>query len=445
MRRLVLVALPALAIACRSNRSATSATPAPVAEFLVSTEDSTFWVTSGSSGTHARGVPMQLARFDGRFYEVYSMDDDRSYEDALLVGQRLYRRDLESGDSVMVFADTTVPRVARAYAQANPDQQPLGPDDDTNDDPRTVATADIDILDVHGPYLSFEYHVDLQLPPPSGQSWHSTRRGVVDLRSARPTTLRSIFGDSVARSISTKGQAAYREISDSLRSEAGGGRRGSRVTRSLASFRFDETSFTLTSLEGRPAVAFVAPGRARSPEVVPLPLPPIPAAGARWWSDVRPTLPMDDSGNVSRWRRNGYGVVARTDSSGGSTQISIVDPAGHSFPVVTTSTPARHIFWLDAPPVVPSQRKALVAAFEGASQYDENVRTATRYDQPTLKNSFGIPARNVGAHDAAGREQPGPRVRRRRDGDDGQVRRHLRAAPRAAHGRHGIDRSRGLS
>jgi hypothetical protein len=35
---------------------------------------------------------------DGRFYELNVTDDDRSYGDAVLVGQRVYRRDLENDD-----------------------------------------------------------------------------------------------------------------------------------------------------------------------------------------------------------------------------------------------------------------------------------------------------------------------------------------------------------
>src|SRR5947208_1365675 len=73
----------------------------PPAEFLLSAEDSSFWITAGPEGVHVRGSPILLARYDGRFYEVYSADDDYSFENALLVGTRLYRRDILSGDSAL--------------------------------------------------------------------------------------------------------------------------------------------------------------------------------------------------------------------------------------------------------------------------------------------------------------------------------------------------------
>jgi hypothetical protein len=42
------------------------------------------------------------------------------------------------------------------------------------------------------------------------------------------------------------------------------------------------------------------------------------------------------------------------------------------------SSAARHIFWLDAPPVSAGQRAALARAFADASFYDENVRAVAR-------------------------------------------------------------------
>ena len=178
---------------CSDGRSATLQAP-PTAEFLLTARDSTFWVTSDATGVHVRGAPILLARMSGRFFEVYASDDDYSYADALLVGQRVYRRDVQSGDSVLVFADTLVPRIARAYARAHPDEDPLDPGDDTDDDPSTSATAEIDIADIFGPYMSYQYHADVALE--NSDEWHTARSGVIDLRSARPATLSDLFGVS---------------------------------------------------------------------------------------------------------------------------------------------------------------------------------------------------------------------------------------------------------
>src|SRR3954465_15301765 len=80
----------------------------PPAEFLVSASDATYWVQSGARGFHIRRSPLILARTAGKFYEVYVEEVDRSYADALFTGERVYRRELSSGDSAMIFEDTAV-------------------------------------------------------------------------------------------------------------------------------------------------------------------------------------------------------------------------------------------------------------------------------------------------------------------------------------------------
>src|SRR4051812_484793 len=162
--------------ACSGSHAAGVGSPPPRAEFLISNDDSSFWVATTSGHVRVRGAPLTLARYDNRFYELYTADDDRSYADALFVGERLYRRDIMTGDSTMVFSDTTVSHVADIYARTHPDERPLGPDEEGEANPATSATAELDILDVFGAFLSYEYHVDIELPRRT--PWHSTRRGV---------------------------------------------------------------------------------------------------------------------------------------------------------------------------------------------------------------------------------------------------------------------------
>ena len=85
----------------------------------------------GVLGEHGRRPSSHSARAadarerGGRFYELYVADDDRSYFDALLIGQRIYRRDLVSGDSVQVFEDVRVTGIARSYATDAPGRAPI--------------------------------------------------------------------------------------------------------------------------------------------------------------------------------------------------------------------------------------------------------------------------------------------------------------------------------
>ena len=85
MRSLLLLAL-ALVGAC-----ALPAPPPPLAEFLVSAGDQTYWVQSNHLGLKIRGSPLILARTGGRYYEVYIGEVDRSYPRALFAAERVFR------------------------------------------------------------------------------------------------------------------------------------------------------------------------------------------------------------------------------------------------------------------------------------------------------------------------------------------------------------------
>src|SRR5262245_19826431 len=72
---------------CRNAPAVTGKPPA--ADFLVTAGDSAFWVSTIDGRLRIRRAPLTLAYYDGRFYELYVADDDRSYFDALLIGQRV--------------------------------------------------------------------------------------------------------------------------------------------------------------------------------------------------------------------------------------------------------------------------------------------------------------------------------------------------------------------
>lgn len=356
--------------ACFGSPSARPAPPA--AEFLLTTRDSTYWVTSDGTGIHVRGSPILLARFGGRFFEVYTADDDFSYADAVLLGQCIYRRDLESGDSAVVLVDTLVPRIARAYARSHPDEEPLGPDEETNDDPSTSATAEVDIGEIFGPFASYQYHADVALEAQA--PWHTTRSGVIDLRAARSATLSDVFGGSVGARARVLGRSAY----DSTRSAAvqiaaDRGRAGARALLALERLRFDATSFMLTAVDREPAVIFDVPGTGQGAEGNVLELDPLPLPATGWWNSIRDGLPIMQH-EISTWQRSAYDVLARYDSTGERAQLALGDRARHEWPFAVVGAPVERVDWLDHPPISAATRRALVRAFDAADTYDDNAR-----------------------------------------------------------------------
>ena len=365
------------------QRSATNAAEPPQAEFLVATQDSTFWVSTKGSKIRARGAPLTLAQYDGRFFELYLADDDRSYRDALLVGLRLYRRDLQKGDSTLVFEDSIIPRIAREYAAAHPRARRLAPDEDGDENPPTQAMADLQVVDIHGPFLSFEYHVDVTsrgtLP------WHATRRGVLDLRSAKPVGVSDLFPGSVASALIDSGKRELASAIDSLRGDSRESAR--RAVSALSRARLDEHSFVLTVPDSQLAVEFDIPQRGSDvpDEVLPLDaLRPVPPS---WWTDIARNF-AESQNDLDRWPRyagRGYDLIARYDSSAETARVSITDRE-QEWPVRIVAAPILHVFWLDHPPLDSAQRRALARAFDQSALYDETTRTVRdiRLRKPVL-------------------------------------------------------------
>jgi hypothetical protein len=374
MRHPTKVAFAAVLLVCACG----PAVPPPSAEFLVAAGDSTYWVRTDTTGVRVRGSPILLARYGGQFYEVYVTDDDRSFTDAMFVGQRIYRRDLVTGDSTLVFEDSAVADMSRSYGAANPTARRLAPDEEPGDDPSTSTTAELTIIDVHGPFLSYDYHLDVE--GSGSASWHATRRGVLDLRTGAPATLAGLFGDATARRLARQARLAYLAAIDSIfRSESHGARL---VAAALRSYAFDEASFAITDVSGAPAIAFHVPGKGSGTAGgVTLPLPPISVADVAWWrDDVRPGLPNVRADSLlERWPRGPLELAARYDTAhdGAYATLALRDSTRrHQWRIGRVQTPVHHVHWLDRPVLDSIARLGLARAFNEAAFYDENVRTA---------------------------------------------------------------------
>jgi hypothetical protein len=459
VRRGVWLAIAVVMAACSASDSHTTKradSQSPRAEFLLAAADSTFWVATASGATKIRGAPMILAKYDGRFYEVYADHQDLSYPDAQFLGDRIYRRDLVTGDSTVVMIDTLVPRMAREYAAAHPDERPLGPNHDDDTDPETAVTAEFDILDVFGPYLSYEYHVDVEVPDKT--LWHATRQGVLDLRTAKAPRVSDLIGRDRAARLTQDARRAYSVMVDSIvRVEPTLKGEDRQTAEALARLTFDESSFTLNSVDGQLAVTFSVPGHGEGVAGEIVELDPQPVDSVAWWPAVASGQPLSDDEGNDRWSGSGsrYQIIARYDTSRTLARLSLADGGEREWPIATVQAPLFQVLWLDNPPVPDADRKALLRAFSHAASYDQHARIAagpakSRYFQfvtthASSKNRPRKPARNVRAHDATTCQQPGACLRRSDLVDDGQDRGHRRLSSQPRERRDRLDRSRRVS
>lgn len=168
----------------------------PPAEFLVSASDATYWVQSGTRGFHIRRSPLILARTAGRFYEVYVEEVDHSYADALFTGERVFRRDLATGDSSLIFEDTAVVRRSAEFHRAHPDVPSLDTGGDPPDDVGYSVQGETDILNVLGPYVAIEHRLAIDR---GSFASDDTSQSVIDLRTAKTADIRRMRVDPAAR------------------------------------------------------------------------------------------------------------------------------------------------------------------------------------------------------------------------------------------------------
>jgi hypothetical protein len=370
-RALWLTAALAGLAACHDTGTPVQPQP-PAAEFVLAAGDSTFWVTSASGTLRMRGAPLELARVGGRFYELYVADNDRSFGDATLVGQRVYRRDLVSGDSMLVFEDTLVPHLARLYARLHPDDRPLAANDEPNEDPLWNATATLDLGEVQGSYVSYEMHTDVERNDVG--RWHTSRAGVLDIAHGGAVALATIAG-ALAPQVERSRDSTYRAAVDSVHRT--GGVRGARAAATLPFYQLDPGSYSLTTVDGAPAVAYALSGAGDGDAGHLLPLPPIRIGNPVWWPAVVATLPVGSSdGRRDVWRHGAYGVVVHYDSLGGNARLGLRDSTSREWTVGYVPIPAARIFWLDKPAIDSTSRVALARAFDQSSLYDDAVRTA---------------------------------------------------------------------
>lgn len=344
--------------------------PAPRAEFIVAAADSSFWVRSDDDGIRVRGAPLTLAVVEGHLVELYLTDVDHSFYDAVYVGQRLIRRDLVSGDSMVLFADTLVPVLARAYAAANPDERPLAEDEEGSASPRTIATAEIIVLGVHGPYLSFEYRTDIDVI--GGSSAHGARRGVVDLRTGEAATVEALFGAAEGRRVVALGRARWRAVRDSLGAGVDG--RSNELRDELDRLGFDPRSFAIAVEDREPAVRFSITQSAARNTGRSFQLEAIDVEEPAWWRLVRQGFAVEELPGERTWPRGPFSVVARdTSATAARVALALRDRFGTEWRLGSVPSPVLRVLWVDDS-LPDGTRAALAQAFDAAAFLGPDVR-----------------------------------------------------------------------
>lgn len=355
--------------------------PAPPTEFLVAAGDSVFWIRSEADGIRVRGAPMVLALVGGRLAELYVTDEDHSFYDAVYVGQRLFKRDLISGDSSQLFADTLMRILARNYAAANPDEQPLAEEEVGSEDPRIVGSAEILVLDILGPWASYEYRTDVDII--GRPSSHGLRRGVLDLRTGLPTTLEALLGRAASRLAIAEGQRQWRELRDSTLAAAAGTKDEKVLRGEYERLSFDARSFGLEVEARQPVIRF---SLAQSASLNPMPslqLGPIAVEEPAWWPSVAADYPEHAPSGERRWPRENYAIIARP-APGPAPRVAFAlrDAGGQEWPLGFVPTPVQRVMWLEDSLMAPGTREALVRAFDEAALYGDETRVARRLRPP---------------------------------------------------------------
>lgn len=352
----------------------------PAAEFLFSSGDSTYWVKSNDNGVRVRSAPILITEVDGRFYEIFIVEDGVDYEDAAFAVARVYARDILTKDSVVLFDDGSVMRTAEAWKKQHPSAEPIDPQsEEIPMDPATVVAEEIEILDVHGPWVTLNHLLDMDVAGGNPHR-HVGRRYVVDVRTGTRASLRGLFGESEAKRVLMAGRASLKQLSDSIRNTTD--ERAAEARETLDSFRFDSLSFGLTDIDRAPAIAFMVPGNGIDGEALAINLPPIPIAAPNWWKPVQRTLPewLPDS-TSEQWKRATYTVVARPDVNGDALALSLVRKKGSKekeWPVATIPIPAYQLVSLDSPNVSQDILNALARAFDRSATMGSVTQSASR-------------------------------------------------------------------
>jgi hypothetical protein len=359
----------------------------PSAEFIISAGDSVFWVRADAEGVRVRGAPMRLAKVDGRFVELYVTDEDLSFYDAVFVAQRLYKRDLITGDSLLLVADTAIPALAQAFARAHPGERLLEPDEEGASAPRTEGYGTLDAKEANGPWLFYEHQVDLDVI--GGRSSHGARLGGVDLRTGAPLTLEAVVGAREGAQLAARG-AELATAWRALQREEIARDPANAWPRELDRIAFDPRSFRVVNARGDsaggPELRFALVQSEAEEEIGTVELASLPLTPPPWWAREARRFASYTPEGQPVWSRPGVQVIdAIVPEAEDRIAFFLMDSLGRRTPIGTVPKPLRELLWVGDSADAPGTSAALLRAFNEAALYSEDARVVRSRPAPTFR------------------------------------------------------------
>lgn len=370
-RRTGVVLAALLLAACAPSARSTAR---PEAEFLLVSDDSTAWIRTSADTVIIQRAPLLLTTLGRRLIEVYVAEESMNFEEASFLVSRVFRRDLVTGDSSLVFADSSVLRDAMTFVRSHPDAERL------EDDEPALATAralesSVTPLVVIGNTIGIEVHVDRTV---GDLGTHDTYRATIDMLSGRRLALSEVISKqaSSAALVSAERNFGAAVVLAGRRS----GPIGKAASRALSALRLDSLSFTLTRSGDSLAIRFLAHDEQvidETRDTHRFSLEPIPSAAPVWWPVARATLPRLLPDSSARFDVGTLSLDVRYDSTD-MASVATRTATGDR-PVTRMRGPLRQVIAVGDFLIEPRAqwRRALERAFSESGYYSEQVRAAS--------------------------------------------------------------------
>ncbi len=361
----------------------------PDAEFLLVSDDSTAWVRSSADTVVVQRAPLLLTTLGDRLVEVYVAEEAMNFDDGSFLVSRVYRRDLASGDSTLVFADSTVLHDAIRYLRTHPAAERLEDDEDTPPGARVIESS-VTPLAIVGSLLGLDVHVDRTV---GELGTHDTYRATIDLTTGRRLALSQVIPAPAAAAAL---MSAQQRFAAAIRLA---GRRdgaiGKAASRALAALAIDSLSFALTRDGDSLAAEFLAHDEQVIDETRDshrFSLEAIALTPPSWWLAARASLPRQLPDSTSRFDLGALALDVRYDSQQIAT-IAARTSAGPR-PVTRITGPLRRVIAVGDSLIKPQGqwRRALERAFSESGYYSEQVRAASfrRRARPTAARQAAL-------------------------------------------------------